>query len=61
MDEQTDILLEPNKNNRLKKTSLIRTNKSATLDIDLVLGKIGKLKQETLEELNLKLKKILGL
>lgn len=59
--EQTDILLEPDKINRLKKSSLIRTNKIATLDIELIIGKIGELKKETLEELDSKLKKILGL
>jgi len=31
--EQTDVLVEPDEINRLKKTSLIRTNKLATLEI----------------------------
>ncbi|HED08847.1 MAG TPA: type II toxin-antitoxin system PemK/MazF family toxin [Ignavibacteria bacterium] len=59
--EQTDILLEPDKINRLKKSSLIRTNKLATLEIESIIGKIGELKKETLEQLDSKLKEILGL
>ena len=47
--------------NRLKRTSLIRTNKLATLEIELIIGKIGELKKEKLEELNNKLKKVFGL
>ncbi len=59
--EQTDVLLEPDKINRLKKSSLIRTSKLATLEIELAIGKIGELKNETLKELDSKLKKVLGL
>jgi mRNA interferase MazF len=59
--EKTDVLLEPGNENRLKKTSLIRTNKLATLDIELVIGKLGELSSSSLDELNIKLKKVLGL
>ncbi|OYT13837.1 MAG: hypothetical protein B6I19_03100 [Bacteroidetes bacterium 4572_114] len=59
--EQTDVLLEPDEDNRLKKTSLIRTNKLATLEIELIIGKIGELKTRTLDELDYKLKKVFGL
>ncbi len=59
--EKTDVLLEPGNENRLKKTSLIRTNKLATLDIELVIGKLGELSSSSLNELNIKLKKVLGL
>ena len=59
--EQTDVIVEPDETNRLKKTSLIRTNKLATLEIELIIGKIGELKKEKLEELDNKLKKVFGL
>jgi mRNA interferase MazF len=60
-NEPTDILLEPDKNNRLKKTSLIRTTKLATLEIELIIGKIGELNKKALDELNIKLKDVFGL
>ena len=59
--EQTDVIVEPDETNRLKKTSLIRTNKLATLEIELIIGKIGELKKEKLKELDIKLKKVFGL
>ncbi len=59
--EQTDVLLKPDKDNRLKKTSLIRTNKLATLEIDLIIGKIGELNRKALNELDNKLKVVFGL
>ncbi len=60
-NEQTDVLLEPNDNNKLKKTSLIRTNKLATLEIELIIGKIGELTKTNLKELDYKLKIVFGL
>ncbi len=59
--ENTDVLLKPNNDNRLKKISIIRTNKLATLDIELVIGKLGELSENNLNELNSKLKQVLGL
>ena len=59
--ENTDVLLKPDNNNRLKKISIIRTNKLATLDIELVIGKLGELSENNLNELNSKLKQVLGL
>ena len=59
--ELTDVMLEPDDDNRLKKTSLIGTNKLATLDTELVIGKLGELSQPKLNELNYKLKEVLGL
>lgn len=41
--EDFDVLVEPLQTNGLKRTSLIRLNKLATVDKDLVLGKIGNL------------------
>ena len=54
--EPTDVLLTPNATNGLKKQSLIRTSKIATLDKSLAKGLLGRLKQTELTELNNKLK-----
>lgn len=54
--ESTDVLLLPNLTNRLKKQSLIRTSKIATLDRILVKGLLGRLTPNELAELNNKLK-----
>jgi len=54
--EATDVILLPNLTNRLKKQSLIRTNKIATLDRTLVKGLLGRLTPNELMELNNKLK-----
>jgi mRNA interferase MazF len=56
-----DILIEPTLSNRLKKTSLIRLNKFATLDKNLVIGLLGELDYNYLEILNRNLIKILEL
>lgn len=53
--EAKDVLLSPNTTNGLTKTSLVRTNKIATLDRNLVQGLLGKLSHIDLTELNLKL------
>ena len=54
--ETTDILMQPNLLNGLKKQSLIRTNKIATLDKILAKGLMGKLSQTETVELNNNLK-----
>jgi mRNA interferase MazF len=41
--ENYDVKIEPSAKNRLKKTSLIRLSKLATIDKDLVIGKLGDL------------------
>ena len=56
--EPTDILLQPNSGNGIKKTSIVRLNKIATIDSALMVGKIGKVNSQQLDELNLKLKAI---
>jgi len=60
-NESTDVLIKPNLVNRLKKPSLIRTNKLATLEKILIIGKIGELKSSTLKELDNKLKVLFDL
>jgi mRNA interferase MazF len=56
-----DILLQPTPLNGLKKESLIRLNKFATIDKDLVIGLLGKLDEDTLARVNHNLIKILRL
>ncbi|WP_341483189.1 type II toxin-antitoxin system PemK/MazF family toxin [Paraflavisolibacter caeni] len=59
--EPTDILLQPNATNGLRKTSLIRTSKIATLDKSLAKGLLGHLTSQETAELNTKLKTLLQL
>lgn len=59
--EETDILLKPTKNNGLKKESLLRLSKLATIDKDLVLGKIGRMDAPDLKQVNINLIKLLKL
>jgi mRNA interferase MazF len=56
--EPTDILLYPNLMNGIKKTSLVRLSKLATIDKLLVKGKIGSIAQTQIVDLNQKLKTI---
>ena len=57
--EPTDVSIQPNSANGLRKQSLIRTSKIATLDKILAKGLLGKLSQSELMELNIKLKILL--
>lgn len=57
--EPTDIILNPSQINGLKKVSLIRTSKIATLNISLVRGVLGKLDNVEIIELNKCLKQLL--
>lgn len=50
--EELDITVEPNENNGLKAKSLIRVNKIATLDSELILGVLGYLSENQIKELN---------
>lgn len=59
--EPTDVLLTANTTNRLRKQSLIRTSKIATLDKSLAKGLLGRLGQAEMKELNNKLKILLQL
>ncbi len=54
--EPTDLLLTPNANNGLRKQSLVRTSKIATLDKSLAKGLLGRLSAPELRSLNSKLK-----
>lgn len=57
--EATDLFLQPNNSNGLKKPSLIRTGKIATIDKKLAKGLLGELNGVEIEELNIKLKILL--
>lgn len=59
--ETTDIQLLPTTLNGLKKQSLIRTSKIATLDKALAKGRLGQLHPNEVSELNIKLKILLQL
>ncbi|MDX2190941.1 MAG: type II toxin-antitoxin system PemK/MazF family toxin [Bacteroidota bacterium] len=54
-----DIHLSPTPTNGLKTHSIIRINKIATIDSDLVLGELGKLTLMEINELNESLSKLL--
>jgi mRNA interferase MazF len=59
--ETADLALIPNINNGLKKPSLLRTNKIATLDKSMAKGLLGTLTKSEIVELDIKLKNILQL
>lgn len=50
--EATDILIHPNSSNGIKKLSVIRVSKIATLDKALAIGKIGVIDPNELIKLN---------
>ena len=54
--EPTDVLLVASANNGLRKQSLVRTNKIATLEKSLAKGLLGRLEPTELTELNRQLK-----
>jgi mRNA interferase MazF len=54
--EATDIVLQPSLSNGIKKISLIRLSKIATIDKQLIAGKIGNISQVQINDLNQKLK-----
>ena len=54
--EPTDLLLTPSSSNGLRKQSLLRTGKIATLDKILAKGLLGKLSAVEIIDLNSKLK-----
>lgn len=59
--EDSDIFIQANQTNGLKKNSLIRTSKIATIDKQLAKGLLGTLSLEQIDELNTQLRKLLKL
>jgi len=56
-----DLPIKPSDVNGLKTASLIRLNKFATIDKDLIIGRLGDLDKDYIELLNSNLIKILKL
>ena len=59
--EDTDLFIKPNKYNGLKKESLLRLRKLATIDKDFALGRLGLIDDKALKLVNQNLIKILSL
>lgn len=59
--EPTDILLSPNGLNGLKKPSLIRLSKLATIDLSLLKGRLGELSTNELQQVHQNLRTLLQL
>jgi mRNA interferase MazF len=53
--ESTDIVLQPNSGNGIKRTSLVRLSKLATIDRSLIIGSIGAIDNTQIIDLKLKL------
>ena len=60
-NSENDILLQPSDLNGLKKVSLIRLNKLATIDKGLVIGRLGSLERSLIGLLNRNLIRIFRL
>jgi len=54
--EATDVELLPSIHNGIKKPSLVRLSKIATVDKSLSAGKLGELSKSQIAEMNIKLK-----
>lgn len=53
--EPTDLLVQPNIDNGLKRISLVRVEKIATVDKTLAIGKLGSIGENEIEELDKRL------
>lgn len=60
-NSEFDVLLQPSDLNGLKKDSLIRLNKLATIDKELLIGRLGSLDESSLRLLNKNLIRIFQL
>lgn len=59
--EDTDVTLRPTNENGLKKESIIRLSKFATIEKELAIGLLGKVSQRNIDAINESLIKILSL
>ena len=51
-----DVVIEPDNENGIKRSSLLRISRLATLDKGLVIGKLGHINREMLKNVDEKLK-----
>lgn len=58
---QFDMTLQPSDLNGLKTSSLLRLSKFATIDKDLIIGRLGSLDNEQIKILNSNLAKSFGI
>jgi len=56
--EPSDLLLQPNTMNGLKKPSLVRIGKIATIDKALVIGRLGNIDSNEIQDLDKKLVRV---
>jgi mRNA interferase MazF len=59
--EETDIIMKPSGGNGLKKESLLRLSKIATIDKSLALGLLGKIDGQVMKQVNHNLTKLFKL
>lgn len=59
--ESTDLLLQSDSTNGLKKASLVRVSKIATVDKTLVIGRLGNIDSNQIEDLDKKLIQLLDI
>lgn len=59
--EDSDLVLQPNEENGLKKESLVRLSKLATIDKDLAIGLLGRISEKQIDLINTNLKTIFRL
>ena len=59
--ESTDVEIEPDVNTGIKKPSLVRPSKLATIDKTFAVGKIGTLRNDQMDRVNSSLKVFLQL
>ena len=59
--EEHDVKLEPSSENGLKRLSLVRLSKIATIDTELVLGRLGSISDADTQQLNRNLIQLLQL
>jgi mRNA interferase MazF len=60
-EEENDLKLWPNIHSGIKKESILRVSKIATLDRAFLKGKLGSLSPEEISDMNTKLKTVFAL
>ena len=60
-NDPVSVAINPSQSNGLKKESLIRLNKLATIDKELIIGTIGKLGPNEMISINQKLREVFQL